>query len=832
MQPTSKHSCRYIFLLLLVLLSQSLPACRPSKTALLESESVATSSSPSVNLAPTQEKTGVTTIYFATYDSARYTFKTLAEEFQTLNPDIRVEVLAIEDVIGNAPLSYAEQMYRIVTASDAGLWYVDHFATRAGLLRDLTPYIEMDASFVPEDFFPHILAAFQWEGGTWALPFPSALGLIYYAQHAFDAAGLASPQAGWTLEDFLRTAQRLTIREEENVVRYGYVDQLGIGLESFILSQVGSLFDESTGLPDLSREDVQRAVGWYSDLALTYGVMPNPETELDVSAFELIQAGKAAMWSATPTTTYGPDMRVQTIGVVPFPEVNSPSNWVAMNGYFVSAGTQHSQESWRWLNFLTHRSVAAWDKLLPARRSVAEQTQYWRQFDPEEASAVQYAAEHLNVVLWDEASVALSKGLAQIFKGESIETVLAAAQATALAQIHQSAQATPKPVMVMPPASLPTVDETSITFAPALHIGRQPNWTALAEAFSHIHPEIRVKIVDQRMSGTVDCFADYVPVLENTAPAAQYLNLQPLLEMDPTFSLDGIPTHFLEAFRAQGGVWGVPLQAQVYVIFYNRALFDAAGISYPQPGWTWDDFLITAQKLTWGRDLEKRWGFVPFNAPPNDLRVFLAARGIELWDAQGQPRFDAPDVVSAVTWYVNLTLKHQVTPAFPEDFPEPDTATWETRKTLLRQGRVAMWSDYTLLDRRDVWPIDAEIGIAPLPRAPNGEGKTEFSYEGLFIAANTPNAQLCWEWLKFIENQGELIYSFPARSHLLTAPFFQTQIGADATATYTALLEYQALSRPSSAELGQLYWLYTAVGEVLNGAPPASALAQAQQQVR
>jgi len=34
------------------------------------------------------------------------------------------------------------------------------------------------------------------------------------------------------------------------------------------------------------------------------------------------------------------------------------------------------------------------------------------------------------------------------------------------------------------------------------------------------------------------------------------------------------------------------------VIFYNKDLFDKAGVSYPAEGWTWNDFLTAAQKLT------------------------------------------------------------------------------------------------------------------------------------------------------------------------------------------------------------------------------------------
>ena len=35
-------------------------------------------------------------------------------------------------------------------------------------------------------------------------------------------------------------------------------------------------------------------------------------------------------------------------------------------------------------------------------------------------------------------------------------------------------------------------------------------------------------------------------------------------------------------------------------IYYNKDLFDKAGVPYPKDGWTWEDFQDTAVKLTYG----------------------------------------------------------------------------------------------------------------------------------------------------------------------------------------------------------------------------------------
>ena len=48
------------------------------------------------------------------------------------------------------------------------------------------------------------------------------------------------------------------------------------------------------------------------------------------------------------------------------------------------------------------------------------------------------------------------------------------------------------------------------------------------------------------------------------------------------------------------------------VLYYNKDMFDEAGLEYPNENWTWDDLLNAAQKLTtkdrWGIQLPGHWG--------------------------------------------------------------------------------------------------------------------------------------------------------------------------------------------------------------------------------
>ncbi|MFZ1240354.1 MAG: extracellular solute-binding protein, partial [Anaerolineae bacterium] len=54
----------------------------------------------------------------------------------------------------------------------------------------------------------------------------------------------------------------------------------------------------------------------------------------------------------------------------------------------------------------------------------------------------------------------------------------------------------------------------------------------------------------------------------------------------------------LEGFRLDNQLWCIPQNISSLVVYYNRDLFDAAGLSYPAADWTWDDFLAAAKILT------------------------------------------------------------------------------------------------------------------------------------------------------------------------------------------------------------------------------------------
>lgn len=81
----------------------------------------------------------------------------------------------------------------------------------------------------------------------------------------------------------------------------------------------------------------------------------------------------------------------------------------------------------------------------------------------------------------------------------------------------------------------------------------------------------------------------YVPVFQEGGQ---------LLDVSDVKLPDGIGG--AESYKIDGKTYAVPYRQDSWVLFYNKALFEAAGVDDPDGSWTWDDYDHAAAALTAG----------------------------------------------------------------------------------------------------------------------------------------------------------------------------------------------------------------------------------------
>lgn len=292
------------------------------------------------------------------------------------------------------------------------------------------------------------------------------------------------------------------------------------------------------------------------------------------------------------------------------------------------------------------------------------------------------------------------------------------------------------------------------------------------------------------------------------------MNLDTLIAAHPGFDLDDYYPLALDLVRHEGNLRGLTAELDLVVIYYNKDLFDQAGVPYPTAGWTRDDFLETAVALR--KELPERK--MAFGGQVDEVVPFIYAHGGAVKEGNNYT-LTAPRTVEAVRWFAGLALAHQVIP-FPEQLeayqPEPgegmivwsflttgegeaptaEELRWGTIggnvQMAAQEGDVALWSGQ-LSDRQGTggWNWDFGWGIVPWPR---DQVEVIFSYTfAYFVSANTPHPEAALRWIDFLSRQPPQLKGIPARRSVAGSvqvrQTFVDQIGDEAYNACLAVIE-------------------------------------------
>ncbi len=230
-----------------------------------------------------------------------------------------------------------------------------------------------------------------------------------------------------------------------------------------------------------------------------------------------------------------------------------------------------------------------------------------------------------------------------------------------------------------------------------------------------------------------------------------YENLQPRIDADGFDTSDFYPFTW-EQTLLDGNSYGIPQETDVRVLFYNKTLFQEAGLDPNDPPETWEELLAYADALDVIAEdgTIERIGFFPLiNVGPD---IWALANG-QSFVQDGNPMVNTPEFAETVEWVRSWVDRY---------------GGWdrvqEFRATLgappndaFMSGRVAMVADIagylsqlnfyrprtTLADGSSV---NTDIGVAPLPY-----NTSPASWSGGFsfsIPTGAENPDAAWEFIK------------------------------------------------------------------------------------
>ncbi len=361
-------------------------------------------------------------------------------------------------------------------------------------------------------------------------------------------------------------------------------------------------------------------------------------------------------------------------------------------------------------------------------------------------------------------------------------------------------------------------------------------YQGLVLQFTQAHPSITVEFAPKGYGdlrridpAKVDVFL--APLyLSEWVKADSVLSLDPWLTQDKSLSPDDFYPGLVDLCKREGKTWALPAGMDLFIMCYNKDLFDRYGVPYPKAGWTWDDFLTTVLSL---RDPQAGvWGYASNMAFLDAILCVYQHGGriVDDWANPTRTTFDDPQTIAALEWYDRLIHTHNVAPT-PEqatqEFGGGEGATYNG----IRAGKVALWTDvYTSqssASEQQRWPF--KWGMTTLPR--DQQAATIAQAEALAISAQTKHPEACWQWLAFLSQQppARLV---PARRSVAESAAYERLVGAENAAAARQSAEHTIVIPFDTPELygklGQL-WMQ-AINDIVNGdATVQEAMTRAQQ---
>jgi raffinose/stachyose/melibiose transport system substrate-binding protein len=297
------------------------------------------------------------------------------------------------------------------------------------------------------------------------------------------------------------------------------------------------------------------------------------------------------------------------------------------------------------------------------------------------------------------------------------------------------------------------------------------NWQALADAYTAEHPHVtfeitvleneafKARLVTVMQAGDPpDLFQSWGGgVLRTFADNGLVRNIAPELEGEWKDSIAAQAA--LELYGQNGEYYGVPWTWGAVGVFYNKALFEQAGLDPENPPTTWAEFLDAVQTL-------KDAGITPLTLGEGDKWpghfwwVYLAIRlggeeaFLKAYNREGT--FADEPFVQAGEYLKQLIDM--------EPFPEGYLAmTYGDQETVMGNGEAAMelmgqWSpDVQRSNSESGEGIGEDLGWFPFPVVDGGAGNPDDVLgggDGFAVGANAPDEAV--DFLRFItteENQ-------------------------------------------------------------------------------
>lgn len=197
-------------------------------------------------------------------------------------------------------------------------------------------------------------------------------------------------------------------------------------------------------------------------------------------------------------------------------------------------------------------------------------------------------------------------------------------------------------------------------------------------------------------------------------------------------------------YSYDGKQYALPKDIDTIGLWYNKTMFDAAGIAYPDDSWTWQTLYDTAKKLTKADGSQYGYACNTSNNQDSFYNAIYAYGGYVISDDKKKSGFDDPKTIEAMSLFSKMVNEKIA--------PDLQTISENGAEVLFESGKVAMVTQGTWMVPafRDNEYTSKNCDVAVLPKGPDGTRVSIYNGLGWAAAANGKNTDAAWSLIEYL----------------------------------------------------------------------------------
>ncbi|EFH85992.1 ABC transporter substrate-binding protein [Ktedonobacter racemifer] len=321
----------------------------------------------------------------------------------------------------------------------------------------------------------------------------------------------------------------------------------------------------------------------------------------------------------------------------------------------------------------------------------------------------------------------------------------------------------------------------------------------------------------------------------STDMAPEYITAGKLLDLSPYMSKSNVNAKdyydsLITPFSCKGGqVYGLPKDWGTLGVFYNKKMFQDAGVSLPTANWTWNDMSSMAKKLTKSGNAATSTYGITLGAASQRWLPFMLADGGKVLNSDGSASaFNSQAGIDSLNFYTGF--QKDGSSVQPGDV----AAGWAGDAFGKKRAAMALEGPWLIPYMQQNFS-DVDYDIAPVPLAPNGKRADLIFTNSWSAYASTKHPEASWELIQYMTGkdvQGSQLhagFALPSLKSLANDSYFEQHPGFK-TLFEAATYGYADNFGPHTDKIHSL--LDAAVEKALLGkASPQDALKEAENKI-